>query len=40
MLSRKILSVMWIGSDVTGSIHDKFEVLRGLEKILDDDVMT
>jgi hypothetical protein len=40
MMSWKIQSVMWIGNDVTGSIHDKFEVLCGLEKMIEDDVMT
>jgi hypothetical protein len=31
---------MWIGRDVTGSIHDQFEVLCGLEQMIEDDVMT
>jgi hypothetical protein len=31
---------MWIGKDVTGCFHDKFEVLCGLEQIIEDDVMT
>jgi hypothetical protein len=31
---------MCIGKDVTGSIHDKFEVICGLEKMRKEDVMT
>jgi hypothetical protein len=31
---------MWIGKDVTGSFHEQFEVLFGLEQITGDDVMT
>jgi hypothetical protein len=31
---------MWIGKDVTGSVHDQFEVLCGLEQMIDHDVMT
>jgi hypothetical protein len=31
---------MWIGNDVTGSCHDQFEVLCGLEVMIEDDVMT
>jgi hypothetical protein len=31
---------MWIGNDVTGSFHDKFEVLCGLEQKIQDDVLT
>jgi hypothetical protein len=27
----KVYSVMWIGMYVTGSFHDEFEVLFGLE---------
>jgi hypothetical protein len=29
-----------IGKDVTGSFHDKFEVICGLEQMIKDDVMT
>jgi hypothetical protein len=31
---------MWIGKDVTGRFHDKFEELYGLEQMIEDDVMT
>jgi hypothetical protein len=31
---------MWIGNDVAGSFPDKFEVLCGLEQMIEDDVMT
>jgi hypothetical protein len=31
---------MWIGNDVAGSFHVKFEVLCGLEQMIEDDVMT
>jgi hypothetical protein len=31
---------MWIGTDVRGSIHDHFEVLYGLDQMIEDDVMT
>jgi hypothetical protein len=31
---------MWIGEDVTGRFHDKFEVQCGLEQMIEDDVMT
>jgi hypothetical protein len=31
---------MWIGKDVTGSFHDQFEVLCGLEQMIEDVVMT
>jgi hypothetical protein len=31
---------MWIGKDVTGRFHDKFEVLFELEQMIEDDVMT
>jgi hypothetical protein len=30
---------MWIGKDVTGSIHDQFELLCGLDQMMEDDVM-
>jgi hypothetical protein len=36
----QIESAICIGKDVTGSIHDQFEVLCDLENIIDDDVMT
>jgi hypothetical protein len=31
---------MWIGKDVTRTIHDQFDVLFGLEQIIEDDVIT
>jgi hypothetical protein len=31
---------MWTGKDVTGLIHDKYDVVCGLEQIIEDDVMT
>jgi hypothetical protein len=31
---------MWIGEDVRGIFHDKFEVLCGLNLMIEDDVMT
>jgi hypothetical protein len=31
---------MWIGKDVAGSVHDKFEVLCGLEQKIEDDIMS
>jgi hypothetical protein len=31
---------MWTGKDVTGSILDQFELLCGLEQMIEDDVMT
>jgi hypothetical protein len=31
---------MWIGKDVTGRFPDKFEVLCGLEQMIDDDAIT
>jgi hypothetical protein len=30
---------MWIGKDETGSSQDQYEVLCGLEKMIEDDVM-
>jgi hypothetical protein len=30
---------MWIGKDVTGRIHDQFEVLLDLEVMIKEDVM-
>jgi hypothetical protein len=31
---------MWIGNVMAGTFHDKFEVLCGLEQMIEDDVMT
>jgi hypothetical protein len=31
---------MWIGSDVTGSFHYQFEVICGLEQMIQDEVLT
>jgi hypothetical protein len=31
---------LWIGNDVTGSFHDKFEVICGLEQMIEEDAMT
>jgi hypothetical protein len=31
---------MYIGEEVTGSFHDQFEVLCGLDQMIEDDVMT
>jgi hypothetical protein len=31
---------MWIGKDVRGSFHDQFEVMCGLEQMIEEDVMT
>jgi hypothetical protein len=31
---------MWIGNDVAGGFHDKFEVLCGLEQMIEDDIKT
>jgi hypothetical protein len=31
---------MWIGKDVTGSFQDQFDVLCGLEQMIEVDVMT
>jgi hypothetical protein len=31
---------MWIGMNVTGIFHDQFDVLCGLEQMIDDDAMT
>jgi hypothetical protein len=36
----KFESALWIGEDVTGRFHDKFEVLFGLEQMIEDDAMT
>jgi hypothetical protein len=32
-------SAMWIGKNVTGRIHDQFELILDLEMRIDDDVM-
>jgi hypothetical protein len=31
---------MWTGKNVTGLIHDQYEVKCGLEQMIEDDVMT
>jgi hypothetical protein len=31
---------MWIGNDVTGSFYDKFEVIFGLEQMMENDIFT
>jgi hypothetical protein len=31
---------MWIGKDVTGSFHEQFEELCGLDQMIEDYVMT
>jgi hypothetical protein len=31
---------MWIGMDVTGSFHNQFKVLCGLEQMIEDNVIT
>jgi hypothetical protein len=31
---------MWTGKDVTGRFHEKYEVICGLEQMIEDDVMT
>jgi hypothetical protein len=31
---------MWIGKDMTGSFHDKFEVMFGLDQMMEEEVMT
>jgi hypothetical protein len=31
---------MWIGKDVTGSFQDQFEVIYGLEQMINDDFKT
>jgi hypothetical protein len=31
---------MWIGKDVKGSFQDQFEVICGLEQMINDDFMT
>jgi hypothetical protein len=32
-------SNMWIGKDVTGRIHDQFELIFDLEMMIEDDVI-
>jgi hypothetical protein len=31
---------MWIGKYVTGNVHEKFEVLCGIDVMIEDEVMT
>jgi hypothetical protein len=31
---------MWIAKYVTGSLHDKFEVVCGLEQMIEEDAIT
>jgi hypothetical protein len=31
---------MWIGKYVRGSFHDQYEVICGLEQMIQDDVLT
>jgi hypothetical protein len=31
---------MWIGKYVTERFHEEFEIIRGLEQIINDDVMS
>jgi hypothetical protein len=31
---------MWIGNDVTGSFKDPFDVLCGLDQMIEDNIMT
>jgi hypothetical protein len=31
---------IWILKDVTGIFHDQFEVICGLDQMIDDDVLT
>jgi hypothetical protein len=31
---------MWIGKNIAGSFHDKFEILCGLEQMIEGGVMT
>jgi hypothetical protein len=40
MLNDQFYSAMWIGKDITGTFHDKFEELFGLDQMMDDDGMT
>jgi hypothetical protein len=36
----QIYIAIWIRSDLTGNFHDQYEVLCGLEEMIDDEVMT
>jgi hypothetical protein len=36
----QIYIAMWIGKNVRGIFHDKFEVVYGLEQMIHDDVLT
>jgi hypothetical protein len=40
VLCEKIKCALWIGKDVTGCFHDKFEVIFALDRMMEDDVMT
>jgi hypothetical protein len=31
---------MWIANDLTGSVHDEFEVLCEIEQMIEEEVMT
>jgi hypothetical protein len=31
---------MWIGEDVTGTLHDQLELICGLDQMIEDDVTT
>jgi hypothetical protein len=31
---------MWIGKDVRGRFHEQFEVICGIDQMIEDDVMT
>jgi hypothetical protein len=33
-------SAMWTGKDMTGWFHEKYEVIYGLEQMIESDVMT
>jgi hypothetical protein len=35
----QIYGAMWIGNDVTASCRDQFELINGLEQMIEDDVM-
>jgi hypothetical protein len=36
----KLESALWIWNDVTRRFHDNFEVICGLEQMIEDDAMT
>jgi hypothetical protein len=36
----QIERAIWIGKNVTGSFHVKFEVICGLEQMMEDDILT